>query len=133
MQGTFEEIQSTDNEGTYIGLSMMGKRWGRGKQEFVNGNVYTGEWKIGRMSGFGIMQYGKSANFGLLCCADLIVKQPMEMFTKDFGSVDSATALETSRTGTASRLKAFFLTDLAVMAGSMWVIGNVTSKKAAEQ
>jgi hypothetical protein len=58
---TFQTIE--DEHGKYTGLTLAGKRWGRGTQVYPNGDKYDGEWKIGVRSGYGILDLADGSKY----------------------------------------------------------------------
>ena len=55
--GAFEWTILEDDMGRYSGLTLSGKRFGRGIQVYKNGDRYDGEWRDGMRYGYGVMQY----------------------------------------------------------------------------
>lgn len=55
--GFFESRIIEDELGRYQGLTLNGKKYGRGIQVYENGDRYDGEWRDGMRYGYGIMQY----------------------------------------------------------------------------
>jgi hypothetical protein len=55
--GFFETMVIEDEMGRYNGLTLNGKRFGRGTQTYANGDFYDGEWRDGMRTGYGVMQY----------------------------------------------------------------------------
>lgn len=49
--------------GRYQGLTLNGKRFGRGVQVYENGDRYDGEWRDGMRYGYGIMQYDDGGRY----------------------------------------------------------------------
>jgi len=41
----------------YQGIVVKGKKEGQGKYTWVNGDIYSGEWKNDKMNGFGVIKY----------------------------------------------------------------------------
>lgn len=49
--------------GRYQGLTLNGKRFGRGIQVYENGDRYDGEWRDGMRYGYGVMQYDDGGRY----------------------------------------------------------------------